>query len=743
AEAQVPRGRQVQRPTVARPPTQAARDTGDTTRPRPGTAVDSAAARRLGLPSAPSRQFPAPDSVLEALLHREGFESTRFLADSATLFVPEKRIDLQGRAMTERAGSVLEAARIGYRESDCVLEARGDPKVFDNGTVLVGEGLRYNTCERRAVVSEALTNFSEGGVEWFMRGDLSQDSTARRIYAASSEITSCDLPVPHYHFQARQTKWISRTVLVARPAVLYVRDVPLLWLPFIFQDGRPGRRSGILVPQFGINDIVRTNPGYRRQVTNVGYYWAPNEYFGATGRFDWYAGRYYQWGVATQYRWLDRAIDGGIAVDRQVETSGSSSLGVRWQHDQRFSLTSTLRLNLDYTNGTRVRNRNTIDPTSNTQLITSSANYTKRYPWGQLTLGGNRRQSLTDGSVTQQLPAITFSPNPLDLGGNVTWSPAVTFTQDRSLHVPAATKLTLVRPDGTLDTLGTTVDSRTTAFSLSTPLRFGGFTWSNSISVNDFYTDGTKTETGKIPNEATPDPNDSVAVTRVTEGDFRTGIDWNTGINLPVLLRGSWKVTPGVSVTNAASGPFLLRNRYTHGDLLAQTKRPTFSLTSNPTFFGFLPGFGPIDRIRHSVLPTLSWTYAPATAIPEDYARALAGPTGTPILEAKASQTASFGLTQTFEAKARRAPDDTGEVSRARKYRLLSIATSSVAYDFERAKQPGLTGWITPTLSNTFQSDLVPGFNASLTHDLWRGTVGTDSAVFSPYLTGVSASFGL
>jgi hypothetical protein len=44
-------------------------------------------------------------------------------------------------------------------------------------------------------------------------------------------------------------------------------------------------------------------------------------------------------------------------------------------------------------------------------------------------------------------------------------------------------------------------------------------------------------------------------------------------------------------------------------------------------------------------------------------------------------------------------------------------------------------------MSNTFLSDLVPGFQLSITHDLWKGQVGTDSAKFSPFLTGVSASF--
>ncbi len=90
---------------------------------------------------------------------------------------------------------------------------------------------------------------------------------------------------------------MARNVLVARPVVLYVRDVPILWLPFIFQDIRPGRHSGILIPQFGFNDLVRPSRSYNRQITNIGYYWAPNDYLDFTGRLDWFSKRYVQYGV--------------------------------------------------------------------------------------------------------------------------------------------------------------------------------------------------------------------------------------------------------------------------------------------------------------------------------------------------------------------------------------------------------------------------------------------------------------
>ena len=47
--------------------------------------------------------------------------------------------------------------------------------------------------------------------------------------------------------------------------------------------------------------------------------------------------------------------------------------------------------------------------------------------------------------------------------------------------------------------------------------------------------------------------------------DFSTGVDWNTGINLPALFPSSWKLQPSLGIQNSTAGPFLLRNRNTGG----------------------------------------------------------------------------------------------------------------------------------------------------------------------------------
>src|SRR4051812_39816551 len=74
AEAQVPTGQRRRPPARAdslRDSTRAARDS---TQVKGGQSLDTATARRMGLPTAPSRTFAAPDSVTTNLLGRPGYQ---------------------------------------------------------------------------------------------------------------------------------------------------------------------------------------------------------------------------------------------------------------------------------------------------------------------------------------------------------------------------------------------------------------------------------------------------------------------------------------------------------------------------------------------------------------------------------------------------------------------------------------------------------------------------------------------
>ncbi len=719
-----------------RPPGAPGADTGRTAADSvgQGRTLDTATARRLGLPTGPTRSFPAPDRVIDSLKTLKGYRMTQYVAD--TLIVQggdTQTIHLRGAAYVEREGTKVESDSIRYRQRSCRLDAVGDPRLFDQATVLVGEAMGYDTCVKRGTVHNALTEFQQGGAHWYVRGDLAVDSGSTRLYGANTQLTTDDNPVPDYHFATGQMKWLNKNVMVARPAVLYIHDVPIMWLPFIFDDVRKGRRSGILRPRFGLSDIVRPTRGYSRHIANLGYYFVVNDYVDFLVSGDWYAGRYMSVRGQSRYKWLDRFIDGGISFERytQLDVSGNS-IRLGWQHRQSFSSRTTFTASVDYSTRPAVIYNNTVNPFLATASLHSSLSFNRQFDWGTLSVGGDRSQEIGSGLINQTFPSVSLTPSPVNLTPSITWSPGFNYSNQQSFHQLQAP---LVVPGGAADTLF--FDNRSSVLGFQTPLRIGPWVWSNSFQVNDQASNAR--QEFDIPDSTAQGGRRRVLYGRT----FSTTVEWQTGINLPSLFSGTWKLQPGIAIVNQTSaGAFMVRNQFTGGQWVSQGKRLQFNASLSPTLFGFLPGFGPVARIRHAISPQISYAYAPGATVSAAFQHAI-DPTHQLLNSGSdPQQNISLGLSQNIEAKLKPPAGDT--TARAvKKLRLLSISTSSVTYNFEQAKQPHHTGWQTQTLSNTLASDLLPGFNFSITHDLWAGQVGMDTARFDPFLTSVQAGFTL
>jgi hypothetical protein len=555
------------------------------------------------------------------------------------------------------------------------------------------------------------------------------------VYGAGARFTSDEQPVPDYHFLAGQVKWLNKNVMVARPAVLYVRDVPVMWLPFIFQDMRSGRRSGILVPRFGLNDLVRTSRGYQRHVTDFGYYFAINDYLDLLVSADWYAARVLALRAETNYNWLNRFMRGGLSYTRtqQLDAQGISS-HIVWNHSQQFDSRTSLTSSINYDPKPVIIARNSLDPNLVTARLSSNVNFSKRFSWGTLAIGGSRGQELSTGLVNQSIPTVNLTPSPINVSSWMTWSPGFSFSNAQTFHNPTTGLLIPSAPgdSSSVDTLPRFFGDRHTTINIQTPLRIGRWNWSNSIAISDVVSD--QRAAFVIPDSTAPG-----GVRRVTYAQtFETAVEWQTSINLPSFFTGTWKLQPGIAIINTTSGPFMLKNQFSGGEFVQQGKRVAFTASLSPAFFGFFPGVGPLQRIRHSVSPLISYQYAPGVQVPEAYARAF-DPAGTRLnSHTDPQQTISIGLSQNIEAKLKPPPGDT--TSEPRKIRLLGINTSAISYNFEQAKQAHRVGWQTPTLSNTITSDLIRGFSITLTHDLWDGTVGLDTTRFHPFLTSVQLS---
>jgi sec-independent protein translocase protein TatC len=704
------------------------------------------------------------DSVMKVLMSRQGYSATRYQADRVVFDARTRLLNLKGKkAGVERDQTVLVGDSIVYNDSTKIIVARGDTVILRDparqaADVIAHGRMAYNVALHRGCVTNISTSI-ESGQQWFVEGadacfvqDTTRfvtDTTRGRetaFYARNASITSCDDSIPDYHFQSREVKMVSKNIMVARPAVLYIGEVPIMWLPFIFQDMRSGRRSGVLTPRFGVSELFRNSPTYRRHVENIGYYFALSDYMDAEFALDWRSGArstigdpgWVRLNGELQYRWLNRFVSGRIGMFRHALFDGTTNTGLSWQHSQSFSEATHLTANINYVTNTFVQRTTSFNPATVLASITSSASYDTKIGLAALSLGGDRSQHPGRGEVNQTFPTFSLSAPTIGVTKWLDWTPSFNFNTTEDLHLDQVGEFTyrfFTNANGLPDSTKLDRNHRVTSSRFDTPIKIAGFSWTNSFTLNDELVDAPQTI-------VVFDPTDSAKKTsRVFARSYLTKIDWQTGFGLPALLHGSLNLSPSVSFQNVdGSNGFWVRSHLSGGQFVHQSKRPTVSLSASPTLFALFPGFGPVSRFRHSITPQISFSYAPAGNLSTEFLQAT-NRSRQSFLGSLAQNQISLGLSHVLEAKLK--TTDTSSTAEPKKIKILSMNFSSLAYDVERARKTHRSGFVTPNISSDFNSDLLPGFRASVGYSLYQGDVMSDTARFKPFRETINASFNV
>jgi LptD protein len=783
ADAQVPGLRGRRQPQGQRP---------EAPRPRPertDTVPQDSAARPV-----------VQDSVIDQLLLLPGYQAVEYQGDSAQFNNRERTLRLRGSPVVTRAGTRLQARdSIVYRERNEFVEVYGTPRATGEGQDITGDVMYYDLAAHRASVRGAKTTLNEGAT-WFVEGNVTSEEQGVQVYATSSTFTSDDREVPAYYFKAERIKVIKNRVLVGRPALLYFRNVPVFWLPFIVQDLAQGRRSGVLIPEFEINDIVRTDQrgrgtrGTGRQISNVGYYWAINEYMGAQAALDWRSQQWMSLAVGYQFNWRRRFMSGNASLQRFWREGGSNSFTLlgsgQWKPNERTDVSTAL----NYASSTQFERNRQVDPFRQISDIGSTLSFNRRFDWGSVSSGGELRQTLSNDDRALRT-RLSISPKTITLfatgeDGEASWY------NDGSLTLAADGSLNRTEPGEAL--FRRQQPSEDDAVSLTSSVRLGPV----GVSAGARYGRQARSELAAI------DSAQSLGTTTGAQRAFLPGfgaqtLDWNAGTGYEFRLIGATRLTPSISLgqqlirrdTAFAGGtaPDSIDTRR-WGQWVAGPPRMSLSAGLQTELFGFFPGVASYSTIRHHLRPGFNYRYSPAVLQDTVQNLTFGAQSGREVNEV------TFNLDQTFEAKLRaprqqsptdRAADRAGtgnpqgaglanpgaqtdsanarltpgdpmlrdtaaadSAGRAgpqqdRKITLLSINTSALAYSFVPVDTIG-TRFTTPDITNRIRSDLFGGLNFTISHDLFdeqrgeTGTLGSGTRRFSPFLTGVqtSLSFG-
>jgi hypothetical protein len=565
-------------------------------------------------------------------------------------------------------------------------------------------------------------------------------------------LTSCEDSIPDWHLEFKEAKGTSSNTIVSGPGVLYVKDIPVLWLPFFFTDARSGRRSGILTPRFGVGDIVRNSPTYRRNVENVGYYWALSDYMDASLWLDWRSGAggddnqqlndpgWIRYTGEWQYKWINRFLSGRLATGYTRQRDGNTNLAVSWGHQQDFSRNSHLTTNLNYVTSTTLQRQNSFNPYTSLATIASSIAYQQKFGPASLSVGGTRKQYPGRDQVDQTLPTVSVTTGALELAKWLTWTPAFNFTSSSLTHIdqPGLNSYRYVTSGaGRRDSVKIDRSSYTSQATFDTPIQIFGVPIRNSFRINQQRND--------FPEQKVIyDVRTGAQQTRIFASTFRSDIDWTPDFQIPAFPRNRFNFAPSVSLQNVDPGPFWVKTERTNGQYVHQSKRITLGLSASPTLYGFFPGAGPFSAFRHAVTTNFGFSLAPKVAVSDEYLQAI-GATRVGYRGGLAQKSLSFGLATNLEGKFKTSSDSAAQSRASSNIKLVSVQFTPLSYDFELARTTGraIAGLTTQSFGYSVRSDMLPGFEVSTTYSLFEGSTLSDTSVFKPYRENVSASFNV
>jgi lipopolysaccharide assembly outer membrane protein LptD (OstA) len=556
------------------------------------------------------------------------YDATRIVYD-----VPKAVITLDDRAHLEYRDLELRARKVEFDVDDQTLVANGNPQLVDRGDKVTGHLMTYDLETRVGTIYQAETAYEKG----LYHGSKIRKVGDNELDVLDGQYSTCDLEQPHYHFAAHYMKIFLKDKLVAKPVIFYVRNVPLLALPFWVFPVKPGRHSGFLFPQFEL--------GFNNQagqfIRNAGYYWAPNDYFDVTVGGDYYqADPSYVLRAETVYRLLYLFDGQARGTFAKSEADGSENWDFYGTHAQELTARTRFTAQGQFTSSRSYHSSNQYGHSLSQRLnrfLNSSLSVSHTADWASVNLYMDRVQDL-DADVALEDPDGEGPLSGPPIGTEASLANLTESTPNLSVAFPTRTvgSLALLRESTVGKALQSLYVSLNARF-LSQRTRRAFVTSRRDVVI------------------------DSVTTRQVNVLDQR--VSTRRAFATGTTLTDSRRALGWINLQPRFSGNLLVFDFDELGHRVVPTGTWSSGVNASATFYGtFLPRMGALEGIRHVVFPSVSYNYSPefphliyrdSLGIPRERFRGFGGISVSGFQQSLLR----FGVDQRLQVKLRRGDD--------------------------------------------------------------------------------------
>ncbi|MBR5855083.1 MAG: LPS-assembly protein LptD [Paludibacteraceae bacterium] len=295
-------------------------------------------------------------------------------------------------------------------------EVMGKPVFKDGKDSYESNEITYNLRTQKGIIRHVVTEQGEG----YVIADKTKKTDGDMLMMQGGKYTTCDdHEHPHFYLQMTKAKVKPGSYIATGPAYLVVGEVPLpLAVPFGFFPFTDQYSSGLIMPNFG-DDYTRG-----MYLQGLGYYFAINDYFDLELKGDIYTRG--TWAVYASSKYIKRyRFRGNVSVNYRWDVTGekdmpdynvAKNLSVQWTHTQDAKANPYNNFSASVNFKTVGYNRNNINNYYNMQAnsestTSSTVNYTQRFPDSPWSLSASMSitQNMRDSSLSVSLPNINVS----------------------------------------------------------------------------------------------------------------------------------------------------------------------------------------------------------------------------------------------------------------------------------------------------------------------------------------------
>lgn len=179
-------------------------------------------------------------------------ENIHIKADSMSQGPSAGELTASGNVVITWQGLNLVADRARYDTTSHMLLATGNVLVSKGNDVLKGESLSLNLESGKAEMDKATLSIPESNLSF--TGEKITRLSESEFEVTTTELTTCDLPDPSWKFGADSLKVNALGYATGRNIFFYIKDVPVLYLPWIAFPVVREKKSGLLFPRFGYSN---------------------------------------------------------------------------------------------------------------------------------------------------------------------------------------------------------------------------------------------------------------------------------------------------------------------------------------------------------------------------------------------------------------------------------------------------------------------------------------------------------